>query len=51
MKVYVKKLLDICSLRNVKFYDYGSYIIYEKKSIKKSFLIHQDVSNLRRSYQ
>jgi len=47
MKAYVKKLSDICSLRNVKFYDYESYNIYEKKFIKKSFLICQDVSNLR----
>ena len=50
-KAYVKKLSDIYSLRNVKFYDYESYNIYEKKFIKKSFLICQDGSNLRRSYQ
>ena len=25
MKAYVTKLLDICSLWNIKFYDYQSY--------------------------
>ena len=51
IQVYVKKSLDICSLWNVKFYDYESYILYEKKFIKKSFLIRQDISSLRQSYQ
>jgi len=46
-KTYIKNLSDIYSLRNVKFYDYKGYNIYEKKFIKKSFLICQDGSNLR----
>ena len=39
MEVYVKKLLDIYSLRNVKFYVYESYnILWEEVYKKKVFL-------------
>ena len=51
VQVYVKKLLDICSLWNVQFYEHEVIIFYEKKFIKKSFIIRQDVSSLRQSYQ
>ena len=45
VQVYVKKLSDIYSLWNVKFYTMKVIIFYEKKVIKKSFLIRQDVSS------
>ena len=37
MKAYVKKLLDICSLRNVKFCDYESYNILWEEVYKENF--------------
>ena len=37
VKVYVKKLTDICSLWNVKFYDYESYNILREKVYKEKF--------------
>ena len=37
VKVYVKKLTDICSLWNVKFYDYESYNILQEKVYKEKF--------------
>ena len=49
VQVYVKKSSDICSLWNIKFYDYESYNIFGKKFIKESFLISQDVSSLIQS--
>ena len=37
MEAYVKKLSDICSLRNVKFYDYESYNILWEEVYKEKF--------------
>ena len=37
IQLYVKKLSDICSLWNVKFYDYESYIILREKVYEKKF--------------
>ena len=51
VQVYVKKSSDICSLWNVKFMTMKVIIFYKKKFIKKSLLVHQDVSSLRQSYQ
>ena len=39
VQVYVKKLSDIYSLWNVKFYDYESYNILRKEVMKESFII------------
>ena len=49
VQVYVKKLSDICSLRNVKYYE--SYNILREEVYEEKFLISQDVSSLRQSYQ
>ena len=50
--IYIKKLSDICSLWNIKFYDYESYNILREENYKeKFFFIRQDVSSLRQSYQ
>ena len=35
VQVYVKKLSDICSLWNVKFYDYESYNILREEVYKE----------------
>ena len=35
VQVYVKKLSDICSLWNVKFYDYESYNILQEEVYKE----------------
>ena len=38
VQVYVKKLSDICSLWNIKFYDYESYnILWEVYKEKSSY--------------
>ena len=37
VEAYVKKLSDICSLRNVKFYDYESYNILWEEVYKEKF--------------
>ena len=44
------KVIRYLFLWNVKFYDYESYNIYEKKFIRKIFLICHDISSLRQSY-
>ena len=49
VQVYVKKLLDICSLQNVKYHE--SYNILREEVYEEKFLIRQDVSSLRQSYQ
>ena len=36
VQVYVKKLSDICSLWNIKFYDYESYNILREVYKEKS---------------
>ena len=51
VQVYVKKLLDICFYKTLSFMTMKVIILYEKKFIRKSFLIWQDVSSLRQSYQ
>ena len=51
VQVYVKKLLDIWSYETLSFMTMKVIIFYEKKFIKKSFLIWQDISSLRQSYQ
>ena len=46
VQVYIKKLSDICSLWNIKFYDYKSYNILREEDYKeKFFFIRQDVSS------
>ena len=40
VQVYVKNLSDICSLWNVKFYDYESYNILRQEVYKEKLLIH-----------
>ena len=37
VQVYVKKLSDICSIWNVKFYDYESYNILQEEDYKEKF--------------
>ena len=37
VQVYVKKSSDICSLWNVKFYDYESYNILREEDYKEKF--------------
>ena len=37
IQVYVKKLSDICSLWNVKFYDYESYNILREEVYEEKF--------------
>ena len=37
VQVYVKKLSDICSLWNIKFYDYESYNILWEEAYKEKF--------------
>ena len=51
MKVqdYVKKLSDIYYLRNVKYNE--NYNILQEGVYEEKFLIRQDVSSLRQSYQ
>ena len=51
VQVYVKKLSDICSLWKLSFMTMKVIIFYEKKFIKKSLLIRQDVYSLKQSYQ
>ena len=51
VQVYVKKLSDICSLWKLSFMTMKVIIFYEKKFIKKSLLICQDVFSLKQSYQ
>ena len=51
VQVYVKKLSDICSYETLSFMTMKVIVFYEKKFIKESFLIRQDVSSLRQSYQ
>ena len=51
VQVYVKKLSDICSLWKLSFMTMKVIIFYEKKFIKKSLLIRQDVFSLKQSYQ
>ena len=49
VQVYVKKLSYICSLRDIKYYE--NYNILQEEVYEENFLIHQDVSSLRQSYQ
>ena len=51
VQVYVKKLSDICSLWKLSFMTMKVIIFYEKKFIKKSLLIRQDVFSLKQGYQ
>ena len=51
VQVYIKKLLDICFYEMLSFMIMKGIVFYEKKFIKESFLIQQDVSSLRQSYQ
>ena len=37
VQVYIKKLLDICSLWNVKFYDYEGYNILQEEVYEEKF--------------
>ena len=37
VQVYIKKLSDICSLWNIKFYDYESYNILREEDYKEKF--------------
>ena len=39
VQVYVKKLSDICSLWNVKFYDYESYNILREEVYEEKFFL------------
>ena len=39
VQVYVKKLSDICSLWNIKFYDYESYNILREEDYKEKFFL------------
>ena len=50
--IYVKELSDICSLWNIKFYDYESYNILREEDYKensflfvKMFLVKDKVTN------
>ena len=51
VQVYVKQLSDICSLWKLSFMTMKVIIFYEKKFIKKSLLIRQDVFSLKQGYQ
>ena len=51
VQVYIKKLLDICFYEMLSFMIMKVIVFYEKKFIKESFLIQQDVSSLIQSYQ
>ena len=51
VQVYIKKLSDICFYETLSFMIMKVIVFYEKKFIKESFLIQQDVSSLRQSYQ
>ena len=46
---FVKKLSDICFYETLSFMIMKVIVFYEKKFIKKSFLISQDVSSLIQS--
>ena len=37
VQVYIKKLSDICSLWNIKFYDYESYNILREEIYEEKF--------------
>ena len=51
VQVYVKKLSSICFYEMLSFMTMKVIIFYEKKFMKKGFVILLDVSSLRQSYQ
>ena len=51
VQVYVKKLSGICFYEMLIFMTMKVIIFYEKKFMKKGFVILLDVSSLRQSYQ